>query len=65
MGSRPILEQVFPKHSVVDFGVMPNDAPPNSLKYSNARLKVKTTEGVQVCSLTRNISGGKKGMLDL
>jgi len=45
------------------------DAPPNSLKDSNACLKVKTMEeeGVGVCSLTCNISrgGGKKGMLEL
>jgi hypothetical protein len=38
-----------------------NDAPQNSLKDSNANLKVKTTEekGVGVHSLARNTSGVK------
>jgi hypothetical protein len=33
-----------------------DDAPPNSLKDSNASLEVKTMEGVGVCSLTCNTS---------
>ncbi len=33
------------------------DSPPHSLKDSNASLKVKTMEGVKVCSLTCNILG--------
>jgi hypothetical protein len=37
-------------------------APPNSLKYSNANLKLKRTEeeGVRVCSLTCNILGVRR-----
>ncbi len=42
-----------------------HDAPPNSLKNSNVNPKVKTTEIVEVCSLTCNILGGKKGVLEL
>jgi hypothetical protein len=38
-----------------------NDAPPHSLKDSNASPKVKTIkEGVGVCSLTHNTSGVEK-----
>jgi hypothetical protein len=38
-----------------------NDAPPNSLKDSNANLKVKTTkEGIGVCSLAYNTLGVKR-----
>jgi hypothetical protein len=37
---------------------MNNDAPPHSLKYSNANSKLKTTkERVKVRSLTHNILG--------
>jgi hypothetical protein len=36
------------------------------LENSNASSKVKTTEEkVEICSLTRNILGGKKGVLEL
>ncbi len=35
---------------------MEYDAPPNSLKDSNANPKMKTMEGVAICSLTHNIS---------
>jgi hypothetical protein len=31
------------------------DAPPHSLKYSNVSSKMKTTEGIGVCSLACNI----------
>jgi hypothetical protein len=41
------------------------DAPPNSLKYSNASLKVETLkEGVGVRSLAQNTWGGKRGVLE-
>jgi hypothetical protein len=33
------------------------DAPPHSLKDSNANSKVKTTKGVRVCSLAHSTSG--------
>jgi len=36
------------------------DAPPNSLKDSNANLKVKTMKGVGVCSLVHNTSGVRR-----
>jgi hypothetical protein len=37
---------------------MHNDAPPNSLKDSNANINVKTMEeGIGARSITRNISG--------
>jgi len=36
------------------------DTPPHSLKDSNASLKVKTMEGVGICSLTHNTLGVKK-----
>jgi hypothetical protein len=35
-------------------------APPNSLDDSNVSPKVKTTEGVRVCSLVRNTLGVKR-----
>jgi hypothetical protein len=43
------------------------DAPPKSLKDSNASLKVKTTkeEGVRVCFLSSQHFWGKKGVLKL
>jgi hypothetical protein len=42
------------------------DTPPNSLKNSNASLKMETMEEeVGVRSFARNTSGGKRGMLDL
>ncbi len=34
-----------------------NDAPLNSLEYSNASLKVKTLKGVGVCSFAHNTLG--------
>jgi hypothetical protein len=36
---------------------MYDDAPPNSLKDSIANPKVKTMEGIGVCSLIHNILG--------
>jgi hypothetical protein len=43
---------------------MPNDAPPNSLKDSNASPKVKTTkeERARIHSLIYNTLGVKKGV---
>jgi hypothetical protein len=42
------------------------DAPPNSLKYSNANPKVKTTEeGVGAHSLAHNILRVKKSVFEL
>jgi hypothetical protein len=37
--------------------LIPRGAPPHSLKYSNASLKMKTMEGVGVHSLACNILG--------
>jgi hypothetical protein len=37
---------------------VPPNAPPNSLKDSNANPKMKIMEGVEGCSLTHNILGG-------
>ncbi len=39
------------------FFLIPCDTPPHSLKDSNVSLKVKTMEGIRVCSLARNTSG--------
>jgi len=44
-----------------------SDTPPNSLKnsYANSKVKIVEEEGVRVRSLTRNISGSKRGVLEL